>query len=665
MKQVIFRLLGPPEISYNEEQIKIPRRRSRALLYYMVSTHMPQPRERLLALLCGEMDEESARRTFKTLLAEVRSYLRTIDPNIEWIISDRDQLTFNPLAPIWLDTAIFELDAGTFSRSLSPAIKLYRSDFLDGFFLKDAPEFDEWVRTTRDHFRQLYLSALRQLATMYESDNQVEQAITCMQMLLSADPFSEEAYMHLMRLYWMLGDRTQALRQYERLCNVLAEAFAVQPSSQTEALYQEIAYSGKRQPASAIVSSHSPPSTYRASTKVNASAPVPQISAEESDAVPFIGRSSSLKWFRECLSGPASNRPLLLLQGEAGSGKTRLIQEVLQRYCSSWLVLRGSCQEAERKNPYRVFAKALRQGLHAVELTHLQLPGPWLSQLSRLVPDLFRDGDSSQDVSSLDPTILGDALVALCNQLAGPQQPVLVVLEDLQWADETTLGLVNHLAHSVRRGDVFVLASCRTVREERLAALVRSTSRQDTLALLELPPLSLEETEELVTCFLSELPFDSVMEQTLSGESPGYWCYKRSEGNPFFAIEWLALFKSTWEADPHAAVTLMPAALEASITSELLMLSQNARLLLSAGAYLGVSFPLLTVVNLLGFDPVTALSVCDELIDRALIAEDTRSGVDCYTFQHASVREVILASMGTAHRQLLQQLTHTVQPTLG
>src|ERR1700692_521088 len=95
MQQVIFRLLGSPEISYNDRPIRIPRRRSRALLYYMVSTHTPQPREPWMPLFCGDMDDESARRAFKTMLAEVRSQLRSIDPSIDWIMSDEDRLTFN------------------------------------------------------------------------------------------------------------------------------------------------------------------------------------------------------------------------------------------------------------------------------------------------------------------------------------------------------------------------------------------------------------------------------------------------------------------------------------------------------------------------------------------------------------------------------------------
>src|SRR5258708_3338066 len=245
MQQVVFRLLGPPEIRYKDQLVKIPRRRSRALLYYLICTQTPQPRERLLTLLCGEVDEESARRTFKTLLAEVRALLRSFDASMEWIISDADQLKLKPSAPFWLDTEIFEKVTAVTSRGLSQAIDLYRGDFLDGFFLKDSPGFEAWTRSTRDHFRHLYLTTLRRLAELYESDGQLEQAITCMQMLLAADPLQEEAYACLMRLSWATGKRIEALRHYEHLCAILAQELAIKPSPATQALYEQIAHRSK------------------------------------------------------------------------------------------------------------------------------------------------------------------------------------------------------------------------------------------------------------------------------------------------------------------------------------------------------------------------------------------------------------------------------------
>jgi DNA-binding SARP family transcriptional activator len=487
MQQVVFRLLGPPEIRYKDQLVKIPRRRSRALLYYLVCTQTPQPRERLLTLLCGEVDEESARRTFKTLLAEVRALLRSFDASMEWIISDADQLKLKPSAPFWLDTEIFEKVTAVTSRGLSQAIDLYRGDFLDGFFLKDSPGFEAWTRSTRDHFRHLYLTTLRRLAELYESDGQLEQAITCMQMLLAADPLQEEAYACLMRLSWATGKRIEALRHYEHLCAILAQELAIKPSPATQALYEQIAHRSKgsfdRPAESAFLLPAQQEHAWPSSPWIASIPGQPSLPA----LLPFVGRTLEMEWLQCHLTGSDNQYPLLLLHSEAGLGKTRLVQEAIENICPSWLILQGICQEVEREHAYHAIVEALRQGLVGEDISQIDLPGVWLAQIAQLLPDLFQSAASTLQYALIEPLILADALVALFNKLAHPQRPLLLVLDDLHWADTPTLALLGHLARHVQRGSVFLLGVfCDDPAQERLEPLRRSALRQNALAELVL-----------------------------------------------------------------------------------------------------------------------------------------------------------------------------------
>jgi DNA-binding SARP family transcriptional activator len=493
MQQVVFRLLGPPEILYQDRLIKIPRRRSRALLYYLACTQAPQPRERLLMLLCGDIDEESARHTFKTLLAEVRALLRSFDASIEWIISDGDQIKWNPHAPLWLDTEIFEKVAAVTSHHLDHATDLYRGNFLDGFFLKDAPDFENWIRSTRDHFHRLYLTTLRRLAELYETENQLEQAITCTQALIKTDPLVEEAYARLMRLYWITDNRVAAIRQYEHLCTILAQELSVKPLTSTQALYEQIAYQSIGSTSRQTVAPHLlmpaqkelrvPPSRWLV---------VPPHRLPISAL--FIGRTAEMEWLQQHLIGTISQYPLLLLQGEMGSGKTRLLYEMRKRICPSWLILQGTCQEVEQVHPYHAVVEALRQGLVGEDLSQLDLPEVWLFQIAQLLPDLFHSSTFVREYAALGPLMLADALVALFNSLAQPQRPLLLILDDLHWADAATLGLLGHLARYVRRGSVFLLGTfCASLAEARLEPLRRSMARQGTLAELTVSRLSMKE----------------------------------------------------------------------------------------------------------------------------------------------------------------------------
>lgn len=660
MQQVVFRLLGPPEILHKDQLIKIPRRRSRALLYYLVCTQAPQPRERLLTLLCGDVDEESARHTFKTLLAEVRGLLRGFDSSIEWIINDGDQLKLNPRAPLWLDAEIFEKVTAVTSHNLSQAIELYRGDFLDGFFLKDAPNFDTWVRSARDHFHRLYLTTLRRLAELYESENQLEQAITCTQMLLTTDPLLEEAYARLMRLYWTADNRVEAIRQYERLCAVLAQELAVKPSPSTQALYEQItlqrSWSPVSQPVAQVSLSPIPQeqpyysSPQLALTPGQSPAPAP---------LPFVGRTAEMEWLQQHLTGPANQYPLLLLQGEAGAGKTCLIQQMCEHICSSWLILRSSCQEIEQAHAYHALVEALRQGLPMRDLSQFDLPGVWHTQLAQLLPDLFPFATLPLERTAIEPLVLADALVALLNQLARPDRPLLLILDDIHWADAATLALLGHLASHVQLGSVFLLGSfCEALAEKRLEPLQRSTARRNALAELTLSLLTTEELEQLVSLSLATDHRSHISAEDRAALTS--WCYQRSEGHPLIASAWLSIALK----EPGMPLQLpdgpVPAPVETQVKHQLAHLSHDARSLLTSAAFLGSSFDLLAAAQLVHLTSCATIAASNELLQRTLIIEAPAPDSGHYSFAHTAVREVLLAHTSAIQRHLLQRAAQSL-----
>lgn len=650
MQQLVFQLLGPPEIFHKGQPVKIPRRRSRALLYYLVSTQLPQPRERLLTLLCGDVHEESARNTFKTLLAEVRSFLRGVDAALEWIINDGDLLKLNPRAPLWLDTEIFEKVAAGASRNLNQAIDLYRGAFLDGFYLKDAPDFDTWVRSSRDHFQHLYLQALQRLAEAYEAESQVEQAIACTQMLLTTDALSEEAYARLMRLYWMAGDRIEALRQYEHLCAILTRELAVKPSSSTQALYEQIARQGT-QPVSFTLSPL-PPAQQESENLSSTPFPAPNQPLTAA-RTPCIGRQAEVEWLSHHLTNTNQHSSLLLLQGEIGIGKTRLIQEIHDRFDASYLILQGTCHEVEQIHSYHAIVDALRQGLTREEVSQLHLPGVWLAQLVQLLPDHFHTASLMPEHVTIEPLILADALAALFNEMARPQRPLLLILDDLHWADATTLALLGHLTLHTHHGSVFLLGTyCKALANESLEPLRRSISRHKALDELTLPPLNETAIKQLTALSLNGTHLASL--PTVEREALIHRCYQRSEGNPSFAYAWLSLALKEPELASRLSDTAIPEAIVTLVKQQLASISREARALLTAAAFLGSSFNPLTAAHLLSLSDPAAITASDELLQKGIITETLSAGDDHYTFTQRTVRNVILVSTSTAQRRHFQ-----------
>lgn len=652
MYQLIVRLLGSPEISYGEQIVKIPRRRSRALLFYMLCTQTPQPRERLLALLCGEMDERSARHTFKTLLAEVRALLRNLDPSVEWIIGDTDQLTLNHLAPLWIDTEVFETNITAHPRNLTSAIKLYRGDFLDGFFLKDAPAFESWTRSTRDHFLQLYIDGLRRLAEVYETQGQTLQAIDCAQTLLHTDPFLEEAHARLMRLFWISGNRVEALRQYERLCELFTEELGIKPSTSTQKLYEQIAQS--HEPSTTVSLAPAAPG----STGASASSPLPvaKTAAVTKRVPPLLGRNEELVWLQKHLTDPDAGAVFLLLQGEAGVGKTRLLDAVIEHYGSSWRVLRGRFQEVEQDHPYHALLAACRHSLHTEDMAHLHMPRVWLNELACLLPDLFPPEVVPEPLVSGGPTQAAEAFVALLNQLATPQRPLLLVLDDLHWADAATIALLGHLTQHVQRGRVFLLGAARSEgTTKRLAPLYRSMRRQRSFAALNIARLSSQDIATIASFVLAD--------QRQSGggkyEDPGgvlrHMCSQYSEGNPFFALEWLQLARQALsEGDKISSLSALPTpeAVRAFIQAQVERLSTDAAILLDAAAVLGNPFDPLAAARMAGLSRHGAIAAMRELVEDELIVDCRTTGHGLCTFAHHVIRDVLLEKISPAQRSL-------------
>jgi DNA-binding SARP family transcriptional activator len=656
MQQLVIRLLGPPEIRYANQLVKIPRRGSRALLYYMVCTHTPQPRERLLDLLCGEMDEESARHSFKTLLAEVRFQLRNLDSSIEWITGDGDTLALNPLAPLWLDAEVFETSAASVSRNLTQAVDLYRGKFLDGFFLKDSPGFEEWILSTRDHFHHIYFTVLRRLTALYEEEGQVEQALSCAQRLVQADPLSEDACAKLMRIYWRVGDRVEALRQYEKLCTLLADELAVKPMAATRALYEEILHDDDR-PSSQHARRTSEdqsllprqslmptPATLIASSIL----PPVQRQAVNPPTSPFVGHTQELALLRCYFHAASDKRTLLLVRGAAGVGKTRLIDEALQQHCSTWAVLRGTCQQTDRCHPYEALIDALRDGISPEDMAGIALPAIWQSALASLLPELYPAGIALNTANKLGPTLLAQAFSALLNEYARSDRPVVLALDDLHHAHKLTLALLGYVSTHVQPGNVFLIGAFDCAISAKRLALLRDGARQQNLLVdIALERLSPQEIEALTACFMEKQTEQIEIDLSLLNS----WCYYHSEGNPYYALEWLRLALREYPTSLALPDGCIPQAVRQFIENRLDQLGHAAFSLLEAAAYLGRSFTLPAAVQLAGLGKHKTREALQELTRSAYIKPgEDEDDPECYMFVSRVVRDVVLEQSSAFQR---------------
>ncbi|MGC9335715.1 MAG: AAA family ATPase, partial [Anaerolineae bacterium] len=430
MPTLALYLFGALDVTWGEQALpKPPTLKSQSLLAYLASHRAhPQSRSRLAGLLWGDRPEQKARASLSTSLWHIRRCL----PHEESIVGDLHSVQFNPDLDIWLDTEEFEARTSNGdTRQLEMAVSLCRGDFLEAFY-------DGWVIEERYRLAARCCNALARLMLKQEGEGLYLAALETAGRLLERDPLREDAHCVAMRAYCRLGQRAQALEQYRHCREALVEELGVEPAAETTEYYQAILEGrveiGRPIPARAM----------RRETIVPALGGGDPL--DVAAVSPLVGREEELcqldRHWRCVVAGQGS---LLLVRGEAGVGKTRLLREFAARLPSrAARVLWGRCYEFERLLPYQPLAEAL-QGCRP-DLETGDQPAWVYSEVERLFPEAADEWGAAPSRGHAEPvhTRMFEGVVAFLAWL-GRQRPCLLVFDDLHWASESTLQMLHYL----------------------------------------------------------------------------------------------------------------------------------------------------------------------------------------------------------------------------
>ncbi len=227
-------LLGPPQLLQDGAPVALPRRRARALVYYLAAQAAPVRREQLLALLWQEHERGAAQQQLRSTLHSVR---RALGPAL---VGD-DALSIAPDVDVdqrALAALVAAPQVG--EAELAAALARYRDDFLAGFELLDAELFAEWLAAERERTRLLATRGLARLARLREQRADYAGALDALRRALGFDPLQEDVQRDAMRLHYLAGDRVGAIRRYEQLRELLDAELGVPPMRETQALYDAV-----------------------------------------------------------------------------------------------------------------------------------------------------------------------------------------------------------------------------------------------------------------------------------------------------------------------------------------------------------------------------------------------------------------------------------------
>jgi DNA-binding SARP family transcriptional activator len=640
-----IRLFGAPEITLDGQPLTLSRRKSRALVYYLAAHAQPLTRDHLLAFFWPDADRPSAQQTLRTTLHGLRKAL-----GAALIVED---VTLALASDAEVDVRQFEANLQSpipNLQFLTSTLGLYRGDFLAGFTLPDTPVFDDWAASQREYYRRLAARGLTALSRQHEAAQNFTAALDALDRALAFDPLQEDLQRAALRLLYLSGDRAGAVRRYEALRKLLDDEMGVPPMAETRALYDAIITDALPRSVNLEVGRQKLEVGSRKSEVGIVASDLQPPTSTLQPSTPFAGRAAELGVLRSLPSDK-----LALLEGEPGLGKTRLAEEFIRE--SGGIALVGAARELENALPYQPVIEALRDLLARPDWPALRvgleadLAPLWLAELARLLPELAAGPGSAAPAASVDESRVWEGVYQLLLALARRQR-VIVFLDDLHWADASTLALLGYLIRRVPAGTaplVFVGAARALTPRSPLAALAQTLTREGRLARLPLARLARDEMAALVTqvCAAQSEPLLN-------------WLAFASEGNPYILVELLRYAREhdVLRADGTVNVAalssspIVPQSVYTLIQARLARLSDAARRVLDAAVAVGREFEFEVAARAAALSEAAALDALDELRASGLIrALDGQR----FAFDHSLTMEVAYREVGEPRHRLLHR----------
>jgi DNA-binding SARP family transcriptional activator len=670
-------VLGAPEVRHGARSVVFPTRKALAALVYLLVEGRTHRRDKLVAFFWPESDEQAGRATLRSTLARLRASLEEADGDVHLLI-ERDAVGFDFASD-------FDLDLNELRRAYDAAqsvgraplagerrhdlmerlqrgAAVWRGEFLDGFLLREAPDFDDWVGTQQELWRRRAGVVLDRLSLLQVEGGSTAGALETAERWLRLDPLEEHAHRRLIQLHLAAGDRGAAMRAYEACRAILLDELGVPPEPETEALATRI---------------RAAPARPAAAPRAGVHPAAPFLDG------PIVGREDEFSGLVEHYLDAARGRTrAIVLQGEAGIGKTRLAGAFLNWATAQGAdALRGQAFESGARLPYQPLIDALRPRLERETDLAAVLSDTWLAEVSRILPELCDrrpalpapEGDEA-----VARTRLFEAIARLGRAFA-TRAPLVLFVDDVQWADVASLDVLRYVGRRwTQDGTPVLLLLC--LRSEALATptlanWLQGLRRDLEVADLELGPLSFADTRRLL------YGSDSVANASSLADAFARWIYEETSGQPFFVVEtvralsergaltprqtddgaWVVEVRAS--PDPREHGRLLPAGVRRIVQARLAPLPPAARDLLTAAAVLGqgFGFDLLGHVSHLSDDD--ALAALDAVVRARLLRETgdgeagstSDQGRSRYVFAHDKIRDVVYAEAGDARRSVFHR----------
>jgi DNA-binding SARP family transcriptional activator/predicted ATPase len=594
-------LLGHFQVTYDGRPVTGVHARQQTLLTYLLLNPHRHSRQQVAALFWPDSGDGQSMTNLRRELHNLRHAL----PDADRLLSiDQVSVGLREARTVSCDVFDFESAVGRGDRdALRAASALYKGDLL--------PDCgDAWIVSERERLRQKYAGALRTLVALLEEGRDYAEAIEHARRLLALEPFDEQMCRTLMRLHALRGERGAVRDVYLNLTKNLEVELGVKPDPETVEAYERVRDTAGMASASEVTRATVPP---------------------------LVGRgpqwSQILRAWHDAERGQAK---VVVIRGEAGIGKTRLAEELLD-WCGRQGIAGARTRSfaAEGGLPYAPITDWLRS--KALEQARARLEAPWRNEVALLVPEFAPQQTDPGAAAMREPWRRQRLFEGLSRAVLCGPRPMLLVLDDLQWCDLDTLEWVRyHLgAHATDRLLVVgTLRSEEATDNRGLGGFLQHLRSMERLAEIDVGPLDAAETA-LLAAHVAGSNLDPERRSSL---------YRQTEGHPLFIVE-------IARSGVDARLPLSPK-IQAIIDGRLARLSPMGREVARLAAVVGRDFSIDLLREAAAFDERVLTDALDELWQRRIIRDH---GVTGYDFSHDRVRESAYAEIAPATRQRLHR----------
>ena len=600
-------MLGKPAIFWQSKRVIFPFSKMEALLYYLL-VKGNATREEVAGLLWGDMDDVTAKKNLRNTLY----LLKKLIPGEILLTPSRSLILINP-------NVVKPTDVQQFESGLQKSLDLWRGEFLEGFFCKEAELLEEWVREQRERLRETYTSRLTKHIIELMKEKKYSDAKYFLKRLIDIDEYNESAHRALMRIYEGEGAFSKITEAYLKLAKKIASELGITPNYKTKEIYNRI---HKKKILDTVI-------------------------CKNTDNEWFYGRDKELNRLFKLLDDFRTGRAIkqfVVLYGEQGVGKSTLMKKFIETAPNrDELLLKTQCYEPEANYPYKAWSTIFCQVMEVLLEEGITIPALWQQVISYIFPsalplDDWEEKNSFFDAQGMQPGAIDDVMCGILGKLAKSRR-IVMLIEDIHWMDMQGLSVLKGFLR-LYGCQVVCVSTCRSEHLESLNRVLGDLSANVVTECLAVERFNREDVIGFSALVLTPDKIKPGVQQKL---------YEYTNGNALFLVECFKLIQMGQDIG-----SLSPR-LQSVFNARMINFSAKSQKVLAVASIFFREATYDALANVCGFNELELVEAIEEILQNKLMVEMNsmeRKGIG-YKFSHALIRDYIYSKMSLARQKMI------------